>query len=885
MPNLFFRLDLLQMRILDHSLATLIHSLPIAVVILNPEGEVVTVNMIAATMFGYDEKELIGCQLPIDPALRQQDLFSFPESIGNEEGINSETTPHRHITEQKIKLIKKNGAAFHIYLSAVPFYDDGDHLHSVIAVFREVETLTPQDTEERYRYLFEHNPQPMWVFDQTTLAFLAANNAAIHQYGYSREEFLAMTLKDIRPAEDIPTLLDHISHNNRDFGRSSVWRHRKKDGSIIDTEVIWHAIDFAGRQAKLVLANDITERNRAENELKRSEARFRCLVEQAADAIFIIDASRRIVDVNQCACDGLGYSREELLSMSITDIDIAFHTPENVELRNKLKREELVTLEGVHRRKDGSTFPVEIRVRLFQFDNQQLKLALVRDISERKRAESRIREQAELIDEVQDAIIVCGFDNTILFWNRGAEQLYGWKKAEATGEKASTLLYKNPAQLNTAYQAVLKQGRWEEECTQVTKERKEIVVHSRWTLMYDNSGTARSILCVNTDITEKKRLATQFLRAQRLESIGVLASGIAHDLNNVLSPILMAIQLLSKSVADSQSRQILDMLRVNAQRGADIVKQVLSFERGIEGERVVLQLQHIIADLEKILNQTVPKSIKIEVSIAKDLWLVSGNATQLYQLLMNLSVNASQAMPTGGRLAISADNILLSEEEARAYLEAKPGHYLLVKVEDTGTGIPVENLNKIFEPFFTTKEIGKGTGLGLSTVLTIAKSHGGFIDVSSQLGQGTTFNVYLPALVAQQTKETTPQQLNLPAGQGQLILVVDDEETIRDVTKSVMESVGYQVITAKDGLEALTLYSANQDRIKAVLLDMMMPNLDGLATIKELKKLNCTAPIIVSTGMVTKHKESEAVKAGGKAFLTKPYSAQRLLAILHDILE
>ncbi|WP_017652744.1 hybrid sensor histidine kinase/response regulator [Fortiea contorta] len=500
----------------------------------------------------------------------------------------------------------------------------------------------------------------------------------------------------------------------------------------------------------------------------------------------------------------------------------------------------------------------------------------IRYAIERRQTEQKIREQAALLDVATDAIFVCALDDQILFWNKAAESLYGWSKAEAIGKKSQKLWQdKNLPLLQESLNNLMKNGSWEGELYQKTKSHQNIIVESRWTLVKEFDKTAPSILVVNTDITQKKQLEAQFLRAQRLESIGTLASGIAHDLNNVLAPILMTAQLLEAQMHDERSRRLLPILISNAKRGANLVKQVLSFTRGLEGERTLLQFKHLITEIQQIIKETFPKSIEVSTQIQQNLWTVSGDPTQLHQVLMNLCVNARDAMTNGGALKISAENFLIDENYARMNLEAKVGAYIVITVTDTGCGIRTEILDRIFEPFFTTKELGKGTGLGLSTVLGIIKSHGGFIKVLSEEGRGSQFKVFLPAQEAQEILEEPDQ--DLPAGNGELILVVDDEAAIRDITKTSLESHNYKAITASDGIEAIALYAEHRDEISLVLTDMVMPSMDGVTTIRTLKKINPDIKIIAVSGLASSDKVNMAYELGIKAFLSKPFTANQLL--------
>ncbi|AFY34285.1 hybrid sensor histidine kinase/response regulator [Calothrix sp. PCC 7507] len=506
----------------------------------------------------------------------------------------------------------------------------------------------------------------------------------------------------------------------------------------------------------------------------------------------------------------------------------------------------------------------------------------IRYAIERKQTEQKIREQAALLDVATDAIFVHSLDNQILFWNKAAESLYGWKKEEVIGKKTQKLWQeKNLHLLQEALNNIMKNGSWEGELYQRTKSNQEIIVESRWTLVKEFDKTAQSILVVNTDITQKKQLEAQFLRAQRLESIGTLASGIAHDLNNVLAPILMTAQLLESQVHDERSRRLLPILISNAKRGANLVKQVLSFTRGLEGERTLLQLKHLIIEIQQIIRETFPKSIEVQTQMPQNLWTVSGDPTQLHQVLMNLCVNARDAMPNGGVLKIHAENFLIDENYARMNIDAKVGCYILVNVTDTGIGIRPEILDRIFEPFFTTKELGKGTGLGLSTVLGIIKSHGGFISVLSENGRGSQFKVFLPAKGAKEILEEPDREL--PAGNGELILVVDDEAAIRDVTKASLENHNYQVITACDGIEAIALYAEHREQISLVLTDMVMPSMDGITTIRTLKKINPQIKIIAVSGLASSNKVNAAYELGIKAFLSKPYTANQLLEAISEV--
>ncbi|MFB2772094.1 ATP-binding protein [Pelatocladus sp. BLCC-F211] len=507
------------------------------------------------------------------------------------------------------------------------------------------------------------------------------------------------------------------------------------------------------------------------------------------------------------------------------------------------------------------------------------------DLIEQRQAQEKIREQAALLDVTTDAILVRDLECRILYWNSGAERMYGWQAAEVLNKDYREFLYKEISpSVQEALTTVVEQGEWHGELNKTTKSGQEIIVSSRWTLVRDETGQPKFILTVDTDITEKKQLEQQFYRAQRLESLGTLASGIAHDLNNILTPILTVAQLLPLKFPnlDQQNRELLKILESSSKRGAQLVKQILSFARGAEGKLVPLQPKHLLKEIEQVVKSTFPKSIEIRTQIATpNLWAVSADPTQIHQVLMNLCVNARDAMANGGILTISAENFRVDENYTRINLEANVGDYVVITVSDTGCGIPQDVLERIFEPFFTTKELGKGTGLGLATVIGIIKNHGGFVNVFSQVGKGSQFQLYLRAIDTSVTGEVDDFQMDL--GNGELILVVDDEALVRDVAKTSLEEFNYRVLIASDGVEAFSLYVEHKDEISVVLMDIQMPSIDGLNTIRVLQRMNPKVKIIAISGLKSNQKLLETAGIHVQAFLPKPYTIKELLETIKGV--
>jgi len=640
---------------------------------------------------------------------------------------------------------------------------------------------------------------------------------------------------------------------------------RDAQGAIVGAVIVFH---------------DVSEQRQTEQARRRAEQNVKEIVESISDAFYALDREWRYTYVNKQAAELAGRERTELVGKNIWE-----EFPEKiggldyVQLHRAMTGQVKAHFESFHE-------PLKIWCETSVYPSSNGLSVFVRDITKRKRTLLQLREQAALLDQASDGIAVRDVEHDrVMFWNRGAERMYGWTANEVLGKDIREFLYAaGTEEFDRAREVLLEKGEWKGELHHLTKSGKQIIADARWTLVRDDKDEPKSIFVINMDVTEQKTLEAQFYRAQRMESIGTLASGIAHDLNNLLSPITTAVHLLQRRLPGEEDQHVLSVLDTNAHNAADLIRQVLSFAKGVKGERMSLQPNHLIKEIAKTLGHTFPKSIQIEVSLAEDLWTISGDPTQIHQVLMNLCVNARDAMPHGGTLTIRAENIQVDENYVAMHVGAGPGRYVLIKVADTGTGIPPGILDRVFEPFFTTKELGKGTGLGLSTSLAIVKSHGGFINVYSEQGRGTEFKVHLPPAEAGGIEHTESEDSDLPAGSGELILMVDDEVGVLQIAKAALENYDYRVMTAPDGPEALMLYAQHHTEIKAVVIDVMMPFMEGPATIRALQKLNPEVKVIISSGLDTDVKATDAVAIGGQAFLPKPYTAGQLLKTLAEVL-
>jgi PAS domain S-box-containing protein len=505
------------------------------------------------------------------------------------------------------------------------------------------------------------------------------------------------------------------------------------------------------------------------------------------------------------------------------------------------------------------------------------------DVAQRRESEERFRQLAENVDDAFWILDVA--TQRMIYVNPAFQRMRGFPDEPMNPDPFSYLISIHPqdsVRVISAFQTVPEAVNEEYRITQ-----PDGTIRWHWARtfpIHDSEGHLYRIAGIARDITERRRLEAQGLRAQRMESIGTLAGGIAHDLNNVLSPIIMAVELLRLRNDDSISQGVLDTVETSARRGADMVQQVLSFARGVEGDRLLIQPKHLVKEIQKIVADTFPKNIEIKVNLEPELWNVLGDPTQLHQVLLNLCVNARDAMPGGGRIKVSAERVSLDEHDAAMHLEARSGQYVVLQVQDNGQGMPPAVLEKIFDPFFTTKELGKGTGLGLSTSLAIIKSHDGFILVNSEVGRGSTFRIHLPAETDPSETEDVIDQSQLPRGHGELVLVVDDEPSICTVIQQTLEAFGYRVILAADGVEAVSVYAKQHAEIAVVIADMMMPIMDGPAMIQVLAKINPQGRVIAASGMIKQYQITKDGYPTVKDFLPKPYTTEEMLQTLAGVL-
>jgi len=525
-------------------------------------------------------------------------------------------------------------------------------------------------------------------------------------------------------------------------------------------------------------------------------------------------------------------------------------------------------------------------IRVLQNMADDLALAAEHAEIEQMELEARqvIRLQAEGLNQASEAIRITDLEGRVLHWNRTAESLYQLPLDQARGERITQILPENQAILAEAREATLATGHWTGEIVLHRPHSDRRTLESRWTLLHAEDGKPQGILVIDSDITEKKKLEAQFLRTQRLESIGILAGGIAHDLNNILAPILMSLQMLRESSPSPEAARLIETVHQSAIRGAELVRQILTYSRGLETPRLPVPPKDLLHELTLLIRDTFPKNISTTFECAPGTLPVKGDRTQLSQMLLNLCVNARDAMPSGGLLSVRASTRTPTPDELARHPGASPSPHTVFEVIDTGSGIPLEIQPRIFEHFFTTKEPGKGTGLGLPTTMTIVTGHQGFLELRSTPGRGTTFCIFLPAAAATAAPSSPLTRLAPHRGKGETILVVDDESSLRSITRQVLQACGYQVLEAPSGEAALRIFREQGAAIHLLLTDMMMPGMSGADLVRAIHRLRPELPVIAVSGL-SDATPSEFAGLQVHHFLGKPYTSEELLTALREALE
>ena len=891
-------------------------------------------------------------------------------------------------------------------------------LHEVQADQRHLQDQLDRSTD-RYRALFETNPCPMWIFDLATFGFLAVNDAAVDHYGYRREEFLAMTIDDVRPPETVEQVRDYILHRaSEEHHYAGIWRHRKRDGKDIDVEIFSHLLEWEGRPARLVMARDVTERQRAEQALRVSEERYRLLVERNLAGVFRTTLEGQVLDCNEAFARINGYAtRDEVLKVNA--VNFYSHRKDRERLLDELRaRGQVSNMELCCRRKDGSpvwllenvtlvpgadggpvlegtivditpqknteaalraseerfhafmdhspvvaylkdedgryVYGSETWARQFHqpraallgktdFDlwppatarlfrqsdaetlaagknierieagvtpegefrqwmtfkfpihdaaGRQFIAGMALDITEHMRAENALRESEVryrlLAENATDVISRHTPDGMYLYSSPACRALMGYAPEELAGRSIYDVVHPDDAAAVRRTLAEITAGAKGPPSAFRMRHKDGnylwVEIAGRGVTAAD--GTVGEIVAVSRDITDRKRLEDQVIQAQKMEAVGRLAGGVAHDFNNLLTAILgFANLLLAGRPKDDPARPDLEQIKKAGERAATLTRQLLAFSRKQIMRLQVLDLNAIVRDMDKMLRRLIGEDVELVAALAANLRPITADPGQLEQVIMNLAVNARDAMPHGGKLTLVTANCLVPGTLGDAPPGVPPGEYASLTVRDSGCGMDKITQDRLFEPFFTTKGQGKGTGLGLATVYGIVKQCDGHICVTSDVGQGTTFAIYLPV----SAKGPEPAALELPApasmAGNETVLLAEDEDVLRTLVSVILRQNGYHVIEARDGADALEQARQFSGAIHLLVTDVVMPILNGRQLVERLVQLRPALKVLYISGYTDDAIVRHGILDPEVAFLPKPFNPASLVHKVREVLD
>lgn len=749
------------------------------------------------------------------------------------------------------------------------------------------------DSRERYRSLFEH------MLNGYAYCRMLYEDGQPRDFVYLEVNaaFERITGLKAVAGKNVSEVIPGIQASNPElfdvYGRVAATGRPESIETFVEALGVWFSIAVYSPTPEHFVAvfDDITERKRATEALRKSRAMLQHILDTVPQAIFWKDRNSVFLGCNRVFAQTLGCDdAEHIVGRSDFDLSLpkehieAYRLDDLNVMASKTPKRHIV--EQVQRA-DGTRIWVDTtKVPLLDPQGEAYGvLGVFEDVTERKRAEEDLRLLDAAVRAAANAIVITDRQGLIQWVNPAFTAISGFAAEEVLGRNPGDLLRSgrhDAAFYGELWRTILAGKTWRGEIVNRRKDGAFYTEDMTITPVSDAAGDITHFIAVKQDVTAQKEMETHLLRTQRLESVGRLASGIAHDLNNILTPVLMAPPMLRDAIQDPELRAIVDSIEASARRGADVIRQLLTFGRGVETKRSPLQLRNVVRDMLKLIEATFPKNIRARKVVAADLLLVNGDGTQLHQVLMNLCVNARDAMPDGGILTLALAQEQVDAATAQAHPGVRPGRHVVLSVTDTGSGIAPEHVDRIFDPFFSTKPVGVGTGLGLSTVLGIVRSHQGFITMDSRPGRGTTFNIHLPACETQPLRDAAVARAPLPQGRGEWILVVDDEENVRRLTRRILEKNGYAVLEAQHGLEALATYDSDGGRVGAVVTDLMMPHMDGPALIRALRARNRNAKIIAMSGYLSQPELLQSVEID--AFLAKPCSAADLLDTLQDLL-
>ncbi len=875
----------------------LIENLHAGVLVCDPDTNIKLCNKVAARIMGLSPDEITG-RKSVDPAwnLLAEDGSPMPLEQYPINRILSTGQPLSDVV-MGYNQPGKDRTTW-VLANAYPAFDERNQLEQLVLTFvditdrRRTEVILAE-SEKKFRLLYEEAPVPYQSLDEGW-KIIQVNPAWLQIMGYPREEVVGRDFSEFlspKSQEGLEETFLEFRLVGHVYGLEL--EMVCKDGTLMDVSLdgrVGLQEDGSFHHTHCVF-QDITQKKRTEEALRESEQKYRATFDNASVGIGLTNAEGRFLQVNSTLAQFLGHTPEELHLRTLLDVTHPDDVVRSRESHDAMVqgKTEVSRLEKRYVRKDGSILWADTAVATIRDADGQYRatVGVITDITKRKKLEeTRIRLSAA-VEQAVETVEITDPQGSIVYVNPSFERTTGYLREEAVGNNPRLLksgrhdkkFYKQ------MWDTITSGNVWRGQLVNKKKDGTLFEEDVCISPVKDNSGKIVNYVAVKRDISQEISLQRQLSQAQKMEAVGTLAGGVAHDFNNVLQIALGYSEImLDDEEFPERYRADLQTVYESVERGADLVQRLLTFSRKTEINPQPLSLNRRVMEVQKMIERTIPKMIEIRLVLDETLAKTNADKTQMDQILMNLAVNARDAMPEGGKLAFETANVEIDEEYAKTHLDVKPGSYVLLTVTDTGSGMDKETLEHIFEPFYTTKGVGEGTGLGLAMVHGIVKQHGGHITCYSEPGEGTAFKIYLPALISHE-KEKEEKALPMPRVGSETILLVEDEEDIRNLGSRILERGGYKVITAANGKEALDVYQQQGRDIGLVLLDLMMPEMGGEQCLGELLNIDPKVKVLIASGFSANGPSKDALQAGAKGFVNKPYNIRQVLEAVRKVLD